>query len=162
LNPPHLRKPMLKWFIPYPVQGAQALGLLLFRLVIGSGLLLHGRRKLKHPTNWMQLEGTPPGPPAVQAFAALVEFGSGTGYLLGLLSPLAGAGMLMSMIGALVKVHIPNHSPFVDSPGKPSAESCLFYAAAAILLLLVGPGKYSADQLWTSRAALMVLKTAIE
>jgi putative oxidoreductase len=145
---------VLKWFIPNPVQGTEALGLLLFRLVIGTAFLLHGRRKLKHPTNWMQLEGTPPAPPAVQFFAALAEFGSGTGYLLGLLSPLAAIGVLMTMTGAALKVHIPNHSPFVDSPGKPSAESSIIYAAAAILLLLMGPGKYSIDQLWTSVLAL--------
>jgi putative oxidoreductase len=140
---------MLKWFIPSQLQSTQALGILLFRLVVGSAFLLHGRRKLKNPTNWMQQEDTPPSPPAVQFVAALAEFGSGTGYLLGLLSPLAAIGMLMSMTGAFVKVHIPNHSPFVDSPGKPSSESSVIYAAAAILLLLIGPGKYSIDQLWT-------------
>jgi putative oxidoreductase len=140
---------MLKWFIPNPVQDTGSLGLLLFRLVIGSAFLLHGRRKLQHATNWMQQEGTPPSPPAVQFFAALAEFASGTGYLFGLLSPVAAIGMLMSMTGAFLKVHIPNHSPFVDSPGKPSAESSVIYAAAAILLLLMGPGKYSIDQLWT-------------
>jgi putative oxidoreductase len=153
VQPPHLREHMLRWFMPSPVQGPQALALLLFRLAVGSGFLLHGRRKLKHPTNWMQEEGTPPGPPAVQVFAALVEFGSGIGCLLGLLSPLAAIGMLLMMTGAAIKVHIPNHSPFVDSPGKPSAESCIIYMAAAILLLLMGPGKYSIDQLWTSMAA---------
>jgi putative oxidoreductase len=151
---------MLRWFIPSPVQGSGAFGLLLFRLAIGSGFLLHGRRKLKHPTNWMQLEGTPPGPPAVQCLAALVEFGSGIGCLLGLLSPLAAIGMLMIMSGAALKVHIPNHSPFVDSPGKPSAESCILYTAAAILLLCIGPGKYSLDQLWTSPAAAVVTQAA--
>jgi putative oxidoreductase len=150
---------MLKWFIPNPVHGTEALGLLLFRLAIGSGFLLHGRRKLKHPTNWMQQEGTPPGPPAVQFFAALVEFGSGAGCLLGLLSPLAAIGMLMILTGAMLTVHIPNHSPFVDSPGKPSAESCIIYMAAAILLLLVGPGRYSIDQLWTSMVATVVVNS---
>jgi putative oxidoreductase len=150
---------MLEWFIPSHVQGAGAVGLLLFRLIVGSGFLLHGRRKLKHPTSWMQQEGTPPGPPAIQFFAALVEFLSGTGCLLGLLSPLAAIGMLMMMAGALLKVHIPNHNPFVDSPGRPSAESCIIYAAAAILLLLMGPGKYSVDQLWTSIVATIAIKT---
>jgi putative oxidoreductase len=150
VNSRHLREHMLKWFIPNSVQGTEALGLLLFRLVVGSAFLLHGRRKLKHPTNWMQQEGTPPSPPAIQFVAALAEFGSGTGYLLGLLSPLVAIGMLMSMTEAFLKVHIPNRSPFVDSPGKPSFESSIIYAAAAILLLLMGPGKYSIDQLWTS------------
>jgi putative oxidoreductase len=161
VKPRRLRGPMLKWLLPNPLQDTEALGLLLFRLAVGSAFLLHGRRKLKHPTNWMQLEGTPPAPPAVQFFAARVEFASGAGCLLGLLSPLAAIGMLMIMIGAAVKVHIPNHSLFVDSPGKPSAETCIIYAAAAILLLLMGPGKYSIDQIWTSASALSVLKTAI-
>jgi putative oxidoreductase len=154
-----MREHMLEWFVPSPLQGTGALGLLLFRLVIGSGFLLHGRRKLKNPTSWMQQEGTPPGPPAIQFLAALVEFLAGTGYLLGLLSPLAAIGMLLTMAGALLKVHIPNHNPFVDSPGRPSAESCIIYAAAAILLLLMGPGKYSVDQLWTSIVATIAIKT---
>jgi putative oxidoreductase len=145
---------MLEWFIPNPVQGAGALGLLLLRFVIGSGFLLHGRRKLKHPTSWMQEEGTRPSPPAIQFLAALIEFLSGIGYLLGLLSPLAAIGMLLMMAGAIFTVHIPEHNPLVDSPGRPSAESCIIYAAAAILLLLMGPGKYSIDQLWTSMAAI--------
>jgi uncharacterized membrane protein YphA (DoxX/SURF4 family) len=61
--------------------------------------------------------------------------------------------MMMMMAGAFLTVHLPAHNPFVDSPGKPSAESCIIYAAAAILLLLMGPGKYSVDQLWTSIAS---------
>jgi putative oxidoreductase len=151
---------MLEWFTPNPVQGAGALGLLLFRFVIGSGFLLHGRRKLKHPTSWMQHEGTPPWPSAFQCFAATVEFLSGIGYLLGLCSPLAAIGILIMMAGAVLTVHIPAHHPFVDAPGGASAETSVIYAAAAILLLLMGPGRYSIDQFWTSLAATAIAKTA--
>jgi putative oxidoreductase len=143
---------MLKWFVPNVIQGTGAFGLLLFRLAIGSGFLLHGLRKLKQPTNWMQAEGAPARPPAIQFFAALTEFGCGIGYVLGFFSPFVAVGMLMTMTVAILTVQIPNHNPFVDSPGKPSAESTIIYAAAAMLLLLLGPGKYSADQLWTSMA----------
>jgi putative oxidoreductase len=139
---------MLRLLNPPLVQGAGAIGLLLFRIVIGGGFVLHGLRKLKHPATWMQTEGTPPDPPLVQSFAALTEFGSGAGYLLGLLSPLAAIGMLITMLGAIVKVHIPNHNPFVAAPGQPSAESCIVYSAAAVLLLLIGPGAYSLDRFW--------------
>jgi putative oxidoreductase len=143
---------MLEWFVPNSVMGPESLALLLFRIAIGTAFLLHGRRKLKHPTDWMQEEGAPPSPPQVQYFAALTEFSCGAGYLLGLFSPLAAIGMLLTMAGAILTVHIPKHNPFVNSPGKPSAESSIVYAAAAILLLVVGPGTYSVDQLWTSIA----------
>jgi putative oxidoreductase len=144
---------MLRLLTPPPVHGTGAIGLLLFRIVIGGGFVLHGLRKLKRPTTWMQAEGTPPDAPLVQYVAVLVEFGSGAGYLLGLFSPLAAIGMLMTMIGAIIKVHIPDRNPFVAAPGKPSAESCVVYAAAALLLLLVGPGEYSLDYLWMSIVA---------
>jgi putative oxidoreductase len=149
---------MLEWFIPKPVPSFSAFGLLLFRLAIGSGFLLHGLRKLKNSTSWMQQEGTPPAPPAIQRFAAVVEFMSGIGSLLGLFSPLASIGILMIMTGALLRVHLPEHNPFVDSPGRPSAESCVIYMAAAALLLALGPGRYSVDQLWTSMAATAVAR----
>ena len=126
------------------------MGLLLFRIAVGGGFLLHGLRKLQHPTRWMQEEGTPADPPPVQVVAALTEFGSGVGFLLGLFTPLAALGMLATMTGATIKVHIPNRNPFIAAPGKPSAESCIVYAAAAALLLLIGPGRYSVDQLWVA------------
>jgi putative oxidoreductase len=144
---------MLRSWLPSFVHGAGAIGLLLFRIVIGGGFVLHSLRKLKHPASWMQAEGTPPDAPLVQSVAAFTEFGSGTGYVLGLFSPLAAVGMFMTMIGAIIKVHIPNHSPLVAPPGQPSAESCILYAAAALLLLLAGPGVYSLDHLWISVVA---------
>ena len=141
---------MLRLLIPPFVHGTAAIGLLLFRIVIGGGFVLHSFRKLRRPTTWMQAEETPPDAPLVQFVAALIELGSGAGYLLGLFSPLAAIGMLMTMTGAIIKVHIPDRNPLVAAPGRPSAESCIVYAAAAVLLLLVGPGVYSADYLWTS------------
>jgi putative oxidoreductase len=141
---------MLRLLTPPLVHGTGAIGLLLFRIVIGGGFVLHGIRKLKHPTTWMQAEGTPPDGPLIQSVTALTEFGSGAAYLLGLFSPLAATGMLLTMIGAIIKVHIPKRSPFVAAPGQPSAESCVVYAAAALLLLLIGPGEYSLDHLWMS------------
>jgi putative oxidoreductase len=139
---------MFNILLPQFVQGQGAIGLLLFRLVLGIGFVLHGWPKLKHPTRWMEAEGTPPSIPAVQLIAAFTEFSSGLGFLLGLFTPLACLGMLGTMIGAVVKVHLPQGHPFIGPPGTNTAESCVNYAAAASVVLLLGPGQYSMDRIW--------------
>jgi putative oxidoreductase len=133
---------------PQFVQGPGAIGLLLFRLILGTGFVLHSLPKLKHPTRWMEAEGTSPSNPALQVIAALTEFASGMGVLLGLFTPLACLGMFGTMIGAVVKVHIPQRHSFIGPPGTNTAESCVNYAAAALLLFLLGPGQYSIDKIW--------------
>jgi len=135
--------------LPQFVQGQGAIGLLLFRVILGTGFVLHSLPKLKHPTRWMEAEGTSPNIPAVQVIAAFTEFASGVGFFLGLFTPLACLGMLGTMIGAIVKVHIPQRHSFIGPPGANTAESCVTYTAAALLMLLLGPGQYSMDRIWT-------------
>jgi putative oxidoreductase len=137
------------FFRPF-IQGPGAIGLLLFRLMMGMGFVLHSLPKLKRPAHWMEAEGTPPDRPTVQMVAAITEFLSGMGFFLGLLTPFAAIGMLATMTGAMAKVHIPQKHAFVGPPGADTAEGCVNYAAAAVLLLLLGPGQYSIDGLWMS------------
>jgi putative oxidoreductase len=88
-----------------------------------------------------------PVPGLLQAAAAVAEFGGGLALIVGLLTPLAALGQLVTMGVALVTVLLPQHIPFVGDPGKPSYEIALVYFAAALLFVLVGPGTLSLDAL---------------
>ena len=123
----------------------QSLALLVFRLVFGAAFMLHGWPKLQHATTWMDMMGK--GTPAViQATAAFAECGGGVAVLLGLFTPLASLGIVVTMIGALAMVHLPAGHPFV-SMGGPSYEPALFYFVSALWLMVSGPGDFSVDAL---------------
>jgi putative oxidoreductase len=129
----------------YPafVRGPGAVGLLLLRVVVGAAFILHGWPKIQNPTGWMGPDADMPG--ALQALAAVAEFGGGAALLLGLLTPLAALGIAGTMATAIYKVHL--NDPFVGAPGKPSKELAAVYLAAAVLFLLFGPGVLSLDAL---------------
>src|SRR5579883_1706716 len=100
--------------IIYPefLHGRAALGLLILRFVFGSAFILHGSGKIVHAFQWMGDAAPVPG--FLQALAALSEFGGGIAIILGLLTPLAALGLLITMSVALLMVHIPAHQPFVS------------------------------------------------
>jgi putative oxidoreductase len=137
--------------IIYPnfVGGRGAMGLLVLRLVMGAAFILHGWPKIQNAFHWMDpIPNVPIPPPYLQALAALAEFGGGIGLILGFLTPLAALGIACNMVVAFAMVHVPQGAPFVASkPGGPSFELAAGYLAAAILLLLVGPGVLSLDAL---------------
>jgi putative oxidoreductase len=131
----------------YPnfVRGGGAVGLLLVRLVVGAAFVQHGWSKIHDPLHWLENMGMPsPPPPALQALAAVSEFGGGIALILGLLTPLAALGIACTMIGALAMVHLPRGDPFVNPMGH-SFELPAAYLALMIMFLLVGPGVLSAD-----------------
>lgn len=125
--------------------GLSGLGLLVFRVTVGTMCVLHSIPKMKTPTSWMSKEGMKDDPAPVQVIAAAGEFAAGLGLIMGALTPVAAAGLAVMMAGSLLKVHIPNRSPIVAPPGKPSAETSIDYLFASLLLIAIGPGKYSLD-----------------
>lgn len=127
-----------------------ALALLLIRLVMGLAFVLHGWPKIQNPMGWMNAMGGSSVPSFLQALAALAEFGGGIGLILGLLTPIAAFGLVCQMIGALVLAHLPQGHPFVSQSG-PSYELPLVYLVVAILLIALGPGKWSIDALLFAR-----------
>ncbi len=121
---------------------SSSVGLLALRAVAGVAMALHGWPKIQAPLTWMGEGATMPG--YLQAAAAVAEFGGGICWVLGLLMPLASLGLVATM-GVAVHLHVMvlKH-PFV-SKGEPSYELAALYLALALLFLLSGPGKLSAD-----------------
>ena len=142
----------------YPafVRGRAGVALLLLRIVVGSALVLHGWQKIGNPFHWM--DRMPDAPPAfLQGLAVLAEVGGGVALIAGLLTILAGLGIAFDMAYALILVHLPKGDPFVAaSANGPSYERALVYLAAAVAVVLAGPGRYSLDALLFKRNDLVV------
>jgi putative oxidoreductase len=131
----------MKWLFPQWVGGTGSVGLLLLRLVVGAAFLFHGWPKIQNPLGWM---GDAPVPGALQAAAAVAEFGGGVSLILGALTPLFSFLIACTMAFAAFGYHIPAGHPFVGV-GGPSFEPALVYLTVALLLILTGPGKLSVD-----------------
>jgi putative oxidoreductase len=138
-----------KVFGPF-LGGRAALGLLLLRVIVGGAFVQHGLPKIQAPFDWGSSMGIPP---VFQALAALAEFGGGLALIFGFLTPLGALGVAFTMAVALKIAHLPAGHPWVGSPGKPSYEDVAFYLAAAIAILLTGPGKFSIDSLLFGRSS---------
>lgn len=120
------------------------LAVLLLRLVVGLAFMLHGWGKIQNPFGWMGPEGFAPG--FLQALAALSEFGGGLGLILGLLTPLASLGIASTMAVAFSTHAFMRGDPFVSMTGGPASELAAVYFCIAMLLLAMGPGRFSLDR----------------
>ncbi len=155
---------------------APSVGLLVLRLVAGPAMLLHGAPKMLQPTTWMGPEGPPA---ALQALAAMAEFGGGLAWTLGAFTSLASLGILATMLTGIAIAHLPAGDPllrltvkgvaegpsgsfaglprwFVQTDGaiqggSGSGELALLFSAIAVLLLCAGPGRYALDRAWRDR-----------
>ena len=130
---------------------ARDLTLLLTRVAVGLVFLAHGWQKLFANG----IDGTAAffdqvGVPAARAAAwsaAVVELTGGAALVLGLAVPVAGLLLLVDMIGAFVFVHA-GAGLFVEQGGY---ELVLALGAAALLLAVLGAGRYSVDHQLTGR-----------
>jgi putative oxidoreductase len=130
-----------------PFAGNRAsIGLLALRIVMGAAFIVHGFPKIQAPFSWMGPDASIPG--FLQALAALAEFGGGMALIVGLFTPLASLGLIVTMLVALGTVLIPNGVPFVAKNGGPSSELAFVFLAASVLFLTVGPGRISLDALF--------------
>ncbi len=117
--------------------------LLILRLVAGAAFILHGWGKMQSPFSWMPPEAPVPG--FLQFLAAFSEFGGGIAWVLGLLTPLASLGLAITMAVATSMHAFVMHDPFVSSTGGSTFELPLCYFTVALVLWMVGPGKFSLD-----------------
>src|SRR6195952_2548227 len=125
-------------------------GLLILRLVLGLLLLGHGSQKLFGAFGGHGLDGTGgffhsigfrPGRP-MALVAGLSEAGAGLLLALGLLTPLAAAGIVGTLFVA-GSVHAKG-GPWGQNGGLRLPP---VYSVAAVALAFTGPGRYSLDNL---------------
>jgi putative oxidoreductase len=136
---------MRRWLYPDLVGPQVSAGLLAARVVMGAAFVLHGWPMIQNPTGWMPQDAPIPG--ALQACAAVAEFGGGIALILGLLTRVAALGLVVTMAVA-ASFHIQRGDPFVASkPGGPSFEPAAVYLACAVLFFLAGAGRFSLDAL---------------
>lgn len=140
------------------------LGLLILRLVVGLTLTAHGAQKLFGWFGGPGIEGwtgilSQMGvrPAGVWAWLhALMEFVGGLMLGIGLLTPLAAAGLASVMVMAIVKVHWKNG--FFNKNG--GIEFALAMLGGMIAIGLSGPGAYALDPQslfgWSSTALFLV------
>ena len=122
--------------------------LLGFRLTIGFVFLAHGWNhifgggKIAGTGRWFESLGMKPG--WLHAWtASLTELGAGVLLILGLLTPLAGAGVIGTMLVALITNHLRNGF-FIFRPGE-GYEYVLTLIACGVGLAGTGAGRFSLD-----------------
>lgn len=124
-------------------------GLFLLRLVVGLTMAAHGTQKLFGWFDGGGLKGTGaffassgyPSGTTMAAVAGVSETLGGLGLVLGLLTPLAGAAVVGTLINAMA---VKWSGGFFAPKG---VEYELVLAAGAAALALTGPGRFAADRL---------------
>lgn len=124
------------------------IGLLLLRLIIGFTILAHGYNhvwgggKIEGTAGWFASLGLKPG--ILHAWlASITELVCGPLLILGLLTPLAAAGVVGVMLVAFLTNHRPNGF-FIFRPGE-GYEYVVNLGIAGLALGAMGPGEWSLD-----------------
>lgn len=120
--------------------------LLIFRVTLGGMILMHGKNHIWGPggiegtARWFASIGFRPA--RVHALmSGFCELAVGAGLIVGLLTPIACAGLIATMCVAGWAAHRPNGF-FIFKDGY---EYVLVVAVAALALATVGPGTISLD-----------------
>ena len=122
---------------------------LILRLSIGVTLFAHGWNhvfgggKLAGTGRWFESIGIRPGH-LHAVLASVTELGAGVLLMVGLLTPLAAAGVVGTMLVALVANHLKNGF-FIFRPGE-GYEYVLFLTCASVALGALGGGAWSLDR----------------
>jgi putative oxidoreductase len=124
------------------------LALLVIRVGLGIVFLAHGYNhvfrggKIPGTARWFESLGMRPG--IVHAwFASLTELAAGVGLLFGFLTPLACAGIIGTMLVALITNHLKNGF-FIFRPGE-GYEYVLTLILMSVGLAGLGAGEWSVD-----------------
>ena len=128
------------------------------RIVLGVVFFAHGAQKM---LGWFGGPGFNatmqvltkqlriPGPIAVLVISA--EFFGGLGLIVGLLSRIAAAGIVLMLLGAIAMVHR-RYGLFMDWYGNQKGHGFEYHLLALALALVVivnGAGAFSIDYLWS-------------
>lgn len=131
-----------------PDATAMNLSLLVLRVVLGAVFLAHGINhvflggKIAGTGRWFESLGMKPG--VLHAWlASLTEIGAGVLLLVGFLTPLAGAGVVGTMVVAWVTNHLKNGF-FIFRPGE-GYEYVMTLTALGVGIAGLGAGEWSVD-----------------
>ena len=123
-------------------------GQLIVRVAVGIVMIAHGYNhifrggKIKGTAGWFASLGMKPG--ILHAWlASLTELGAGAMLILGLLTPLAAAGVVGVMMVALITNHLKNGF-FIFRPGE-GYEYVLTLLLTGLAIGGIGAGKWSID-----------------
>ena len=123
-------------------------GHLILRVAVGIVMIAHGYNhifrggKIKGTAGWFASLGMKPG--ILHAWlASLTELGAGAMLILGLLTPLAAAGVVGVMMVALITNHLKNGF-FIFRPGE-GYEYVLTLLLTGLAIGGIGAGKWSID-----------------
>jgi putative oxidoreductase len=126
------------------------LGLAVLRVITGTIFVAHGAQKLfvygfDGVAGGFAQMGVP-FPAVVGPMVGLLEFFGGLALITGLLTRLAGVGLAVDMLGAILLVHA--KAGFFLPAGY---EFVMMLAASAFTLTFTGAGRYSIDALMGRR-----------
>jgi putative oxidoreductase len=123
-------------------------GLALLRIVLGIAMLVHGWGKLNGGVdNVAGFFGGMLGIPAPGLMAwvvTIVELVGGILLVVGFLTQIAGILIALDMLGAILFAYLLRGAPFIEN-GAVSWEKEAVFAAAALCIVLAGPGAWSID-----------------
>lgn len=138
----------MHWVLGDVTPSAANLALLILRVVIGAVFVAHGYNhiygggKIAGTARWFESLGMRPG--ILHAWtASLTELGAGALLILGLLTPLAAAGV----VGVMVVAWITNHRKngfFIFRPGE-GWEYVMVLTFMGVVAGTLGPGHWSID-----------------
>ena len=126
----------------------QPLGLLVLRLALGTIMIAHGWQKIADHLH--MITGMMHGlglPPFMAYLVVAAEFGGGILLMVGFLTRMAALAILIDMLVAIFKVHLP-HGLFASNGGFEFPMAC---AAIAFSLIWSGAGPIAIDWLWGSK-----------
>ena len=131
-----------------PDQNGANVALLVFRIALGAVFLAHGINhvfrggKIPGTARWFESIGMRPG--ILHAWlASLTEIGAGALLVVGLLTPLAGAGVVGVMVVAWITNHLKNGF-FIFQPGE-GWEYVMMLTVCGLAISGLGAGAWSLD-----------------
>ena len=134
-------------------------GLAILRVVLGIAMAVHGWSKLSGGVdNVSGFFGGMLGIPAPGLMAwvvTIVELVGGILLVVGFLTQIAGILIALDMLGAILFAFLLRGAPFIEN-GQITWEKEAVFAAAALCIVLAGPGAWSVDDVVAENRARVV------